>query len=107
MKQNEREIEWKQGEKIAADRNNWSTYQNFDTMYVHCYDKMVTAGVAVKLNEPAWMDRDGVECEESQAYDCKVTHIVTHPAYCLVGDEVGRNTNQKGDGHVGVKKFLV
>ena len=37
MARNGREVESKRGEKFAADRDNWSTYQNFDSMYKHCY----------------------------------------------------------------------
>lgn len=75
-------------------------------MYDQCYNEIVVTGVAIKLKEPVWMDRDGVECEEAQDYFCKVTHVVDHPEYCLVDDEVGGNTNQKGNGHVGERSFL-
>ena len=107
MARNGREVESKRGEKFAADRDNWSTYRNFDSMYKHCYEEMVHAGVAVKLEQPVWMDKHGVECEENEAYGRKVTHVITHPEYCVVGDEVGGNTNQKGDGHIGGEKVLV
>ena len=32
---------------------------------------------------------------------CKVTHYLTHPEMCIVMDEVGGNTSQKGDGNIG------
>ena len=94
-------------EKFAADRDDWSTYRNCDDMYCHCYDKMVTAGVAIKLTTPMWLDKNRCECHEVEAFGRKATHVITHPEMCIVGDEVGGNTDQKGDGHIGGEKYLV
>ena len=38
---------------------------------------------------------------EVDAAGCKVTHDITLPEMVVVVDEVGGNTNQKGDGHIG------
>ena len=67
---------------------------------------MVDAGVAAELDEPVWMDRDGNECSESNAYGCKVTHKLVQPDMCICGDEVGGNLSMKGDGNEGGKLLL-
>ena len=91
----------KKGQKYELDRDKWTTYANFSNMYIHIYDEMVEAGVATLLDEPEWQDMNGVRCLESDALGCKVTHHLTHPEMCVVMDEVGANTNQKGDGKIG------
>ena len=62
---------------------------------------MEDAGVAERLENPVWMNKSGEEVNEDDAFGCKVTHKITRPDMCLVVDEVGGNTNQKGDGNVG------
>ena len=52
------------------------------------------------------MDRDGKECQPIEAFGCKVSHSIKHPDMCIVGDEVGGNTSQKGDGYIGVTLHL-
>ena len=49
------------------------------------------------------MDNDGKEVKKEDAFGCKVTHNILHPDMCLVMDEVGGKTNQKGDGNAGVQ----
>lgn len=111
-KRNKDKIWAKKGEKFNKDRCDWTMYQNFDVMYNDVYDQMVEEGVAEKLVEPVWMDSDGnvldtKKCEEMlRVCRRKVTHRILHPAMCVVADEVGGNTAQKGDGYVGGKKTL-
>ena len=59
--------------------------------------EMVEAGIDVEREVPIWMDSKGNICEEHEAFGCKVTHDIIHPDYAIVLDEVGGNTNQKGD----------
>ena len=60
-------------------------------MYDDVYAALVDAGNVTKSNEPSF-DYDGPF----------VTHYhLTHPQNCLVLDEVGSDTSQKGDGHAG------
>ena len=47
------------------------------------------------------MDRDRKECQPIEAFGCKVAHRIKHPDMFIVGDEVGGNTSQKGDDHIG------
>ena len=100
-KRNAHRIVSKRGQKYEMDRDNWTTYRNFSNMYDHVIEEMCDAGVAEKLDSPVWMDRDGKECQPIEAFGCKVTHRIKHPDMCIVGDEVGGNTSQKGDGHIG------
>ena len=62
--------------------------------------------ITVKIH-PHW-EENGGSSEPSFDYDDPfVTHYhVTHPQNCLVVDEVGSDTSQKGDGHVGGAKYL-
>ena len=76
-------------------------------MYDQIYDMMVEAGVAVKKDYPEWMDAYGDIVYEDDALGCKVTHDLIRPEMCIVMDEVGGNTSQKGDGNKGGEKFIV
>jgi hypothetical protein len=73
-------------------------------MYDEVYNGMVEAGVAVKLVEPMWEDREGREMTKENAFGKKATHQLMHPVYVLFVDEVGCNTTQEGDGAGGGKK---
>ena len=106
MKRNGDKLVSKRGQKYATDRANWSTYFNFKSMYINVYDAMVDAGVAVEFDDPVWMDSKGNEVEERYAFGQSCTHKLIHPEVCVVADEVGGNTSQKGDGHEGGRKFL-
>ena len=72
-------------------------------MYDLVYEQMEEAGVARKLETPEWQNRAGDRCGEAEAVGYKVTHDLTHPEMCVVMDEVGSNTSQKGDGRIGAK----
>ena len=56
---------------------------------------MVEAGVAVKLDEPFWMDWFGNICSEYDAFGCKVFHKLVRPDMCICGDEVSGNISMK------------
>ena len=100
-KRNEHKIVTKKGAKYELDRDKWTTYANFTDMYKHIYEEMEDAKVATPYAAPMWQDYDGNPCLEKDAFGCKVTHNLTHPEMCVVMDEVGGNTSQKGDGHIG------
>ena len=106
-KRNCEKIYTKKGQKYELDRVTWSTYANFEQMYDQIYDMMVEAGVAVKKDYPEWMDAYGDIVYEDNALGCKVTHDLIRPEMCIVMDEVGGNTSQKGDGNKGGEKFIV
>ena len=75
-------------------------------MYNGVMSELIDTGVAKKRSKPAWMDRDGILVEEKDLLRCKVTHDVTDPDYVICMDEVGGNTSQKGDGHLGGELML-
>jgi hypothetical protein len=54
-----------------------------------------------------WMDKAGnVVNMQDDAYGLPCTIRITCPELCIVADEVGSNTSQKGDRHVGGKKLV-
>ena len=107
MKRNRNKIVSKRGQKYELDRQNWTTYSNFCDMYDHCAQEMVSAGVAITLDEPVWMAKNGVILDSSEnAFGCKVTHWIVREDMCICGDEVGGNIYMAGDGHVGGELFL-
>jgi len=89
MNRNKHRLVSRRGQKYALDRQNWTTYGNFKNMYDHAIEEMVAAGVAEPLEKPTWQDRNGHPCSKESAHGCVVTHKLTHPEMCLVGDEVG------------------
>ena len=66
---------------------------------------MINAGIARRIT-PTWKDKEGNTCEEKDAYGCMVDVDITDPNMCIVFDEVGGNTSQKGDGHKGEAKYV-
>ena len=59
MKRNQFRMVSKRGQKYSLDWQNWTTYHNFLHVYEHTYEEMVSAGVAKKLADEVWMDKDG------------------------------------------------
>jgi hypothetical protein len=77
-------------------------------MYDSVYETMVKAGVAEKLPEVVWFDRDGnIVLNEEEAFGEKLQYFLKHPEYCVYIDETGSNTNQKADGHLGSQRFVL
>ena len=64
---------------------------------------MVDAGSAVELDNTIWINRTGEECNDDEAYQCKVTHIIIHSDMCIYGDDMGVILSMKGDGNEGGK----
>lgn len=76
-------------------------------MYDCIEETLVSCNLAEKLEEPVWMDKAGNVVDiQDDAYGLPCTIRITHPELCIVADEVGSNTSQKGDGHVGGKKLV-
>jgi hypothetical protein len=54
------------------------------------------------------MNKKGdIVSDENQAYGCKVKTRLTRPDMCIVMDEVGANTSQLKDGHIGGTRYVV
>lgn len=100
-KRNDHLLVSKKGCKFELDRSQWSTYSNFGQMYDQIGEELVDAGLATEREVAAWMDIHGKVVHETDAFGCKVTHDIEEPDWVLLMDEVGGNTNQKGDGQVG------
>ncbi len=93
--------------KDSKDRAKWSVYRNFVQMYNEVYAERVEAGVAVKLNELIWVDKEGNETKKKDAFSQKTTHQLIHPDYVIFEDEVGYNTSQESDSSRGGEKKIV
>ena len=52
------------------------------------------------------MDHVENQCNEANAYGCKVTHKLIRPDMYICGDEVGGNLSMKGDGNEAWKLLL-
>ena len=85
----------KRGQKFALDRSNALTYSNVRQMYDQVYTCMVDAGVA----------RCSKELSDDYVGPLRTKYHLTHPEMCLVVDEVGSNSSQRGDGHIGGQKY--
>jgi hypothetical protein len=108
MERNRIRLRSKRGRRFELNRAKWETYTNFLTMYEDIEAEMVDAGLATKLQYPIWMNEKGeVVRDENEAYGCKVHTQLTRPDMCIVLDEVGCNTSQIKDGHVGGRKYVV
>uniref|UniRef100_A0A7S2SC94 Uncharacterized protein n=1 Tax=Eucampia antarctica TaxID=49252 RepID=A0A7S2SC94_9STRA len=95
------------GQKYTLDRQNWTTYANFNDMYNHIIKEMVNAGVAVELSDLVLRNRSGEVCNfYKDVVGYKVTDKIGEPQMCLVGDEVGGNICMKGDGNIGDELLL-
>lgn len=107
MKRWEHIIDSSRPRKFELDRSKWALYSNFKEMYDAVEEAMLDCGVAERLDPPQWMDKEGNIVEsQADAFGMPCTIRITHPDLCLVGDEVGGNTSQKGDGHIGGKKVV-
>ena len=87
-KRNEDKLVSKRGQKYELDRQSWTTYANFQSMYSHVEDEMVDADVVEKLPEPSWLDMEGNIIDKGESYGCKETHQLIHPVLCIVADDV-------------------
>jgi hypothetical protein len=106
FKRNAHLLERKTTQRFAKDRSEWSVYRNFEQMYDEVYEAMEKAGVARKLDEPIWVDKEGNETEESKAHGRRATHVLTRPDMVIFVDDVGGDTSQEGDGAIGGQKRL-
>ena len=97
----------KKGEKFASNRADWTKLSNIKQMYEYIYDEMINANIASPRDNPVYTDREGNEVEESERFGLAQEFRIDHPDYILFADESGCQTNQKQDGNVGNRKFIV
>jgi len=81
--------------------DDWCTAENIGQMYDQVYEAMVSSNVAIKLDDPVWLNKENkiVQCKE-EAFGRQTQYYITHPEYIVFVDEVGDNTSQKNDGQV-------
>ena len=108
MKRHADKLTSKRGHKYELDRSNWTTYQNFKQMYNNICDALLDCKIAVLFDQSVWMNKEGqsVSRDDNDRIGMKVTIDIIRPDLCLLADEVGCNTCQKGDGHVGGKRLV-
>jgi hypothetical protein len=78
-------------------------------MYDLVYEQMVDAGVAQHLppEEQYWVDEEGNKVDSGdKAAGHKCTIKLIHPDWCIYGDEVGTDTAQDDDEHIGGQTYL-
>ncbi len=76
-------------------------------MYEYIYEEMVDAQIASPRENPVYMDRTGNEVEGSERFGLAQELKIDYPDYILFADESGCQTNQKQDGNVGNRKYIV
>jgi hypothetical protein len=72
-----------------------------EEMYNELYSSPVTAGLAEKHDEPVWRNAAGDIVAEEEALGHKSAYELLHPEMFVFVDEVGSNTSQTKNGHVG------
>jgi hypothetical protein len=106
MKRNGHLIAAKKAVKFDTKRSEWCSYSNMEEMYNEVYSSLVTAGLAVKHDEPVWRNAAGDVVAEEEALGQKSAYELIHPEMLVFVDEVGSNTSQTKDGHVGGQTYL-
>jgi hypothetical protein len=77
-------------------------------MYNDVYEGLWEAGIAEKLDEALWRDKDNnIVVTQGEAYRRKTEYSLLHTEYIVMVDEVGENISQKGDGNIGGQTFMV
>ena len=87
---------------FSTRRVLWSTFANFNKMYMLCYTTLVDARIAVKLDTPQYLEKSG----SAILHPDPSYHLLNHykliaPEWLLFVDEMGSNTNMKHDAHNG------
>jgi hypothetical protein len=107
LKRNGNIIESAKPFRKDVNRKEWGKWNNIKRMYDALYELLAEKGIAVKLDNPVWMDLDGnIVQSEDEAYGGMVAHQILHPDRWIHLDETGCNTNMKPDGKVGGKHYI-
>ena len=88
-KRNRHLVVLKRGQKYEFHRSVWSTYADFAHMYDQVIEELQNANLVELLEAPKFMDKDGKELNEYDAFSCKVTHDILRQEMCLVVDKEG------------------
>ena len=78
------------------DRSNFTNYLNFFDMYHHIKKILLRSKVAIKLDNPVWMNEAGdVVDDKMDAMGYKVDIKIQRPDLGLLMDECGCNLLQE------------
>jgi hypothetical protein len=100
----------KRGEIFAVDQADWSKSSYYiKQMYDVIYDNMLFTGISKELDSSILMDEKGyeVDFEDPKNVDISCDIKVLHTDLNLLVNEIGCNTNQRKDGHIGGTKYAV
>jgi Fe-S-cluster formation regulator IscX/YfhJ len=101
-------ISAKKAVRFDSKRDEWCHLDNFEDMYDDVYETLCEAGIAEKLDEAAWRDKDNnIVGTQAEAYGRNTQYSLLNPEYLVMVDEVGEHISQKGDGNAGGQKFMV
>jgi hypothetical protein len=65
-------------------------------MYEDVYSRMVECGVALKLPDAKWVNKEGTKVQtKDEAWGMPTKYLLSCPDYVIFVDEVGDNTSQK------------
>lgn len=93
--------------QYSIDRSNFSNYLNFSDMYNHIQKILVQSGIAVTLNEPVPMNRNGdIVRDENNGFGFNVPIKITRPDMGLLLDECGCNLSQEYDNNYGRELYV-
>ena len=67
---------------------------------------MAEAGEYIELENPISLDKYGNGVVQIQSVGLKFMHRLIHPKFTIHVNEVGGDTRQKGDGHIGGVNFI-
>ena len=84
------------------------TPDNIQAMYDMTYETWVVARDAVRLPESEWhyVDCNGNKTFKESSVGRFVKHQIIYPEWILHGDEVGTDTCQEDNGHIGGQVYL-
>ncbi len=89
-------------------QDDWCTVWNIMEMYEQMYEAMVSSNMAIKMENPVWLDKENnIVQSKEDAYNRQTKYFTTHPDYLIFVHGVGDNTSQWNDGNAGGEKFIV
>jgi hypothetical protein len=68
---------------------------------------MKKSGVAIRLAEPIWVNKDQEETNQEYPFGWKATQLLRHPDFVIFVDEVGSNVSQEGNRAIGGERKIV
>jgi hypothetical protein len=101
-------ISAKKAVRFDSNQDDWCRLNNFEDMYEDVYERLYKAGIAEKLDEDIWRDKDNnIFVAQAEEYGRETQYSLLHPEYLVMVDKVGENISQKGDGNTGGQHYMV